>query len=81
MKEQLPPISIHLASVRAKDRERDALQADVDAFLAKRGNKVQRLPTQLGVRPEPTYRQLNDAMAASSLAAANKRRRRPAAEQ
>ena len=81
MKEKLPPISIHLASVRAKDREREEIQAQMAAFQAKRGNRIQVLPTQLGLRPEPTYRQLNDAMAASATAAAGKRRRRPAAAQ
>ena len=81
MSERPPSISIHATTIDAKARERDELKARVAAFEAKRGNRIQVLPTQLGLRPEPTYRQLNDAMAASATAAAGKRRRRPPAAQ
>lgn len=70
-----PSISIHDGIVRSKDRERQELQAKMAAFEAKRGNKVQVLPTQLGLRPDPSYRQLNDAMAANCRARASNRRR------
>ena len=80
MREREPSISINASTIAAKDAEREALAAQLAAFQAKRGNRIQVLPTRLGLRPEPTYRQLNDAMAASNLAAAKKRRGRTAAD-
>lgn len=70
------PISIHLAAVRAKDRERAQLQADLEAFLRKRGNRIQKLDqAALGQPLTKTRRQLNQELADRKLGRRGERRR------
>jgi hypothetical protein len=73
--ERKPPISIHLPNVRAKDRQRDQLQAHLDAFLRKRGNKIQVLDSHLLGKPlQVDYRELNTAMAKARMKSSDRRR-------
>ena len=75
MAERVPPISVHLATVRAKDRERAVLQADIDAFLRRKGNRIQVLESHLlGKGLQLDYREQNDAMAQTRTR--DRRRRR-----
>jgi len=74
--ERRPPVSININTVRAKDGERDRLQAHLDAFLRKRGNKVQVLDShELGKGYQIEYREMSSAMAQARLKTRERRRR------
>lgn len=76
------PISIHLAAVHAKDRERAQLQADLEAFLRKRGNRIQKLDqAAMGQPLTKTRRQLNQELADRKLGQRGERRRGKGEEQ
>lgn len=77
MNERLPVISNNLTTVQAKDRDRQKLQADVEAFLRKRGNRIQKLDqAALGQPLSKSRRQLNQELADRKLGSRAERRRR-----
>ncbi len=77
MSERLPTISNNLTTVQAKDRDRQQLQADVEAFLRRRGNRIQRLDqAALGQPLSKSRRQLNQELADRKLGSRAERRRR-----
>lgn len=51
-------VSTSAHTIRAKDPERDQLQADIDAFLAKPGNAIEVVPSGESSQPlQITYRE------------------------
>lgn len=48
-------VSIHATAIAAKETERRQLAADVEAFLRKRGNRIQVLPNDLARRESRDY--------------------------
>lgn len=77
MPDRQPTQSILISSVRAKDDERDRLQAQMDAFLSKPGNRIQRLDGESRGQPlTKTRRELNQETAARKLGRPAERRRR-----
>ena len=70
-------VSTSAHTIRAKDPERDQLQADIDAFLAKPGNRIQVLASGEWSKPiKIDYRETNSALAAGRTNATAARRRR-----
>jgi len=80
MRDRPTSVSIHATTIAAKAAERDALAADVEAFLKKRGNRVQTLPGRAAdTAPRPTYRQRMEQIVRSDRQRKAARRRRNAA--
>ena len=68
-------VSTSAHTIRAKDPERDQLQAHLDAFLRKRGNSIQVLDSHLLGKPlQVDYRELNTAMAKARMKSSDRRR-------
>lgn len=75
MADRLPVISNNLPTVHAKAGERERLQADLEAFLRKRGNKIQQLGAgDLGKPLHPNYRDQATAMAHGRIESRRRRR-------
>lgn len=80
MSERPASVSIHVTAIAAKEAERARLEADVAAFVRKRGKRIEVLPA-LGVAPPAplSYRERQDQITHSDRQRTAARRRRSAA--
>jgi hypothetical protein len=82
MRDRPTSVSVHATSIAAKDSERQRLEADVAAFLRRRGNRIQRLDPHETSRPlQLDFREVNSAIADARRRSAAARRKRSRGEE